>query len=797
MKVPVNWLKDYVNIDHLSEKELIDKLVLTGSNNEGYSKGCDCVENVVVGHITEIKQHPNADRLSICQVDIGSEVVQIVTGATNINVGDYVPVATHGATIANGIKIKRGKLRGEPSNGMLCSLEEMGYEKSVVPKAFDDGIFILDKPYTLGMDILEALSLDETIIEFEITPNRPDCLSVIGIAREVSASFDLETKYPKGNVHKVVDNVEDYAKVTVEAPDLCPRYVARVVKNIVIKPSPMWLQLRLMHAGMRPINNIVDITNYVMLEYGQPIHAFDLDTVKEHHIIVKRAIENEKMTTLDDKERALNEDVLVIADAEKSIGIAGIMGGGNTEISPETKNILIEVATFDKTNIRKSSKELGLRTEASSRYEKGVSVALPPIVVDRVCELIEKLGAGEVVAGRIDEYPVEKTTVEIPYRVDTINKIIGISLSLDEMIAILEKLEIKTEMKDGVPTAIIPYYRLDLEKEIDIVEEIARIYGYDRIGMTLPSFNSWGAKTNAQRIEDLAKMELLSSGVNEILTYSFVSKKELDRINLPEESMLRRQVELINPLGEEYSVMRSTLIPNVLEVLARNSNRKIEAARLFEIGSIFLPKALPITELPIEKKMLTIGAYGEHEDFFTLKGIVENVLTGLGIAGYYFEKEEKHSTYHTGRCANIVWNDHILGTLGEVHPIVCENFDISHRAYIADLDFNLLIQLTDEEKKFKAIPKHPAVERDIAVLVKDDITSRQIEEIVKETAGELLESVKMFDIYKGKQIAEGYKSVAYALIFRAEDRTLVDEEVSKIFERVLEALASKLEAQLR
>lgn len=797
MKVPVLWMKDYVDINDIDEKTLIEKLILTGSNNEGTHKGAAALENVVVGHITEIKQHANADKLSICQVDTGDEVLQIVTGATNIRVNDYVPVAKHGAVIADGIKIKKGKLRGEVSNGMLCSLEEMGYEKSCIPKAFDDGIFILDKPYPLGMNILEALNIDETVIEFEITPNRPDCLSVIGMAREVAASFDRKTQYPKGVIKSETGDAHDYAAVEVTAPDLCPRYVARIVRNIEIKPSPVWMQFRLMHAGMRPINNIVDITNYVMLEYGQPIHAFDLDTVSDHKIIVRRAEPNEVLTTLDDKARALNEDILVIADTKKSVGIAGIMGGGNTEISPSTKNILIEVATFDKSNIRKSSKELGLRTEASSRYEKGVSVSLPPIVVNRVCELIELLGAGEVIGGMIDVYPEKREATEIPFRPEVINNVNGTNLTLDEMIEILQKLEIETVMKADIPTAVIPYYRLDLEKEIDLVEEVARIYGYDNIGKTLPAFDAWGAKTNAQRIEDIAKLELIASGVDEILTYSFVSKKDLDKINLSEDSILRNQVTLINPLGEEYSCMRSTLMPNVLEVLARNSNRKIENARIYEMGSVFLPKELPVKQLPIEKKMLTIGCYGEHEDFFTLKGIVENVLGGLGITGFLFEKEANHPTFHSGRCANIIWDNHILGTLGEVHPIVCENYDLSTRAYVADLDFNILLQITNEERKFKAIPKHPAVERDIAILVKDEITSYEVEKIVKETAGVLLESVKMFDVYKGKQIPDGYKSVAYALIFRADDRTLVDDEVNVIFENVLKVLSSELDAQLR
>ena len=794
MRVPVKWLKEYVNIDGITEKELIDKLVLTGSNNEGSHAVAEGIENVVVGKITKISRHPDADKLSICKVDIGSEEIQIVTGATNINEQDYIPVALHGAIIAGGTRLKKGKLRGEESNGMLCSLEEMGFDKATIPKGFDDGILILDKPYELGMNIMDALDLRDTVIEFEITPNRADCLSIIGMARETAASFEREVTLPKGETKNQTGNVNDFAKVEIQAPELCYRYVARVVNEVKIESSPLWLQLRLMNAGMRPINNIVDITNYVMLEYGQPIHAFDLNTVSQNKIIVKRASDGEVFTTLDDKERTLTSDMLVIADADRTIGIAGIMGGENTEISDETNRILIEVASFDKSNIRKSSKELGLRTEASSRFEKGVSRELPLRVANRVCELIEKLNAGTVIDGAIDVYPSLMETVMIPYRPERISAIIGEKLTEEEIKNILERLEIKTIDGENGKIAEIPYHRLDLEKEIDLVEEVSRLYGYDKIGMTLPKTDTWGARTNSQLIEEQAKLELMSNGVDEILTYSFVSRKELDKINLSQSSQLRNQVELINPLGEEFSVMRSSLIPNVLEVLARNNSRKVKQARIYEMGSIFLPRE---NELPIEKKMLTIGIYGENEDFFSLKGICENILEGLGIEGFYFDAEQNHPTFHSGRCANIIWGTHIIGTLGELHPIVTENYDLQTRGYVADLDFNMMIQMAKSDYKFKHIPKYPAIERDIAILVKDEITSLQIERVVIEHGGELLESVKMFDIYKGKQIAAGYKSVAYGLVFRAMDRTLVDEDVNKVFDKILKALENELHAQLR
>lgn len=793
MRVPVEWLGEYVKIDQMDLKDLMDRLVLTGSNNEGAHRICDGIENVVVGKIIEIKQHENADKLSVCQIDVGSETLQIVTGATNISEGDFIPVALHGSIIAGGVKIKKGKLRGEVSNGMLCSLEELGFDGAAIPKEFDDGILILDKPYELGMDIIKALKLDEPVIEFEITPNRSDCLSVLGMSREVAASFDLNVELPKLYQDQATSEIEKYASVKIQDEDLCPRYAAKVIKNIKIESSPLWMQLRLMQAGMRPINNIVDITNYVMLEYGQPIHAFDLASVKDGNIVIRRACENERIVTLDDKERSLTDEMLVIADAEKPIAIAGVMGGANTEITGATKTVLLEVATFDKSAIRKTSKELGLRSEASSRFEKGVSEKLPEVVVNRLCKLIEELGAGEVVPGLIDAYPSPKDPASIPFRVERINQLIGTDLSLEEIKSLLNKLEIEVLENNGL-SAVPPHYRLDLEKEIDLVEEVARLYGYDKIKMTLPKTSTWGALTNGQRIEKAAKEELLASGVDEILTYSFVSKKDLDRIHLPENSYLRKQVELINPLGEEFSVMRSSLIPNVLEVLSRNFNRKNQSVRIFEMGSVFLPRE---NNLPIERKMLTVGVYGEHEDFFTLKGVIESLLDGINVQNYYFEKETNAPTYHKGRCANIFVGEHLIGTVGELHPLVQEEYNIGTRTFIADLDFNIIMQLVVEDKRFSPIPKYPAVERDMAILVKDEVTSMQIENLVKASGGSILESVRMFDMYKGKQIPEGHKSVAYALIFRSEDKTLSDDEVNKVFDAILNKLEIELSAQLR
>ena len=791
MKLPIEWLKAYVDIEDLPQDHLVDRLIMTGSNSEGVHVTAKGIEKVVVGRIDKISAHPEAEKLVLCQTDIGEETVQILTAATHMKEKDYVPVALHGATLAEGLKIKKGKLRGEVSNGMFCSLEELGVEKNAIPKFYEDGLLILDQAYPLGTDVVELLKLNEPVIEFEITPNRPDCLSIIGLAKEVAATFDKPLKtFPVLELSKAP--LEGLSLV-VEDSDKCPRYMAKCVKDVQIKPSPLWMQIRLIQAGMRPINNMVDITNYVMLELGQPIHAFDFDAIQTGKIGVRCAVENETIETLDGKERALERDMLVITDGSRPIAIAGVMGGADTEVSAQTTNVLLEVAHFDKSNIRKTSKDLGLRSEASSRFEKGVSEHLVETAMARLCYWIETLEVGTVVSGTAEHYPSPKAPIQIPYDAAFINKIIGTTLSDEAISDLLEKLEIETV--DGV--AHIPLHRLDLLKPIDLVEEVARMYGYDQIHMTLPKMNAWGAYTNAQLIEERAKHELFCNGVNEILTYSFVSSKDLDKIRTSAHSVLRNQVQLINPLGEEYSTMRSTLMPNVLEVLSRNYNRKNANVRLFELGSVFLPKEMPIKSQPLEKKMLTIGAYGEQEDFFTIKGTVEAVLTGLGIEGYRFEKEVNHPTYHKGRCANVFWHDHLIGTLGELHPMVLENYNIGSRAYVADLDFNILLQLAKEVKLFKAIPKFPAIERDMAVVVEESVTNYDVESVVKSVSGELLESVKLFDVYRGPQIGDGNKSVAYALVFRAQDRTLTDEEINPVFEAILKALEEKVNAQLR
>lgn len=797
MLVPINWLNNYVKVDEMDIDLLEKELIMSGSNTEGINNFGNSFENIVIGKIETIDEHPNADSLFIMQVNIGKKKIQIITSATNCNMNDYVPVALDGAVIADGTKIKKGKLRDEVSEGMLCSLEEMGFNKSVIPQKYVHGIYILNGEFTLGEDIKTALKLDDPIIEFEITPNRPDCLSMLGMARETAATFDKSLELPDLAIQNEIEDVNDYVSITIEDEDLCSRYAGRVIKDVEIKESPTWLQLALMKAGVRPTNNVVDITNYIMLEYGQPIHAFDLDTLKGNQIIVRRAENGEKIVTLDDVERKLTEDNLVICDAEQPVAIAGIMGGDETEVKSYTKNILIEVANFDAKNIRESSKSLGLRSEASSRYEKGISPSIVKNTADRVCHLIEKLGAGTVVKGIIDQYPRKVEEKEISIRINRVNDLLGTSIAADDMMSILDKLSIKTKLVDDKIIAIPPLFRLDLNKEIDFVEEIARIYGYENIEKTLPAGNTWGDKTYSQKIESMAKEILFSTGVSEITTYSFVSPSILDDLRISKESYLRRYVELENPLGEEFSMMRTTLVANMLKIIKNNYNRNIKEARLFELGNIFIPKQIPVIDEPYEKKRLVISSYGEKETFFTVKGVLENLLEGLGIKEYRLLKENNNPTYHPGKCATIESNEKVLGTIGEMHPKTMENFDVDERVYIIDIDFDELLNQSNIKIKFESIPKYPSIERDIALLVKKDVSHQEIIDVINNYGGKHLANVSLFDIYEGKQIDEGFKSMAYNLIFRSKERTLKEEEVTEKYELIIKKIEEELEAELR
>ncbi len=796
MLVPLKWLKEYVNIDDININTLSDGMIMSGSNIETVETLGEDMDKVVVGKILEITSHPNADKLVITKVDIGSEVIQIVTGATNIKEGQYVPIVLAGGFLPGGLKIKKGKLRGEESNGMMCSAKELGIPDKVVPVKQRDGIFILDREYPLGQDIREVMGLKGHIIEFEITSNRPDCLSILGIARETAATFNKPFGYPQISLKEEAGD-KNLAEIEVLNNDLCKRYVARTVTDVKIEESPLWLQIKLMEAGMRPINNIVDITNYVMLEMGQPLHAFDLSTVAENRIIVKNAQDGDSFITLDGASRKLDSSMLMINDGEKAVGIAGVMGGENSEITDETKTILLESANFDADSIRKTSKKLSLRTEASSRFEKGIDPNICLDAANRVCQLIEELGAGKVVKNIIDIYPQKIEEKEIKIRPSRVNELLGTNIDKTHIKEIFTRLEIQSEIVEETIIAKAPTFRLDLLEEIDFVEEVARIYGFDNLPVTLPKGNTQGAKTNGQIIEDYTKNILNSVGFSEILTYSFVSPKGLDKIATPEDSFLRRTIRLINPLGEETSTMRTTMMPNMLEVMARNYNRGVEEVKAFELGRVFLPKELPVTNLPIEKLSLSMGMYGGKNDFFVMKGAIVALIDKLGVDECKFIPEKNHSSFHPGRCASIQYGNHILGVFGEVHPDVGDNYGVDIRFYLAELDFNLIMQLAKLERVYKGLARYPAISRDIALVVKEDIYVNEIEEIIKENGKKLLEKIELFDVYQGKQIQEGYKSVAYKLIYRAEDRTLTDEEVGVIHDKIINELNKKLDATLR
>lgn len=795
MKAPLSWLKEYVDIK-VDPKEFADAMTMSGSKVEGIEHQGGEISNVVVGKILSVEKHPDADKLLVSMVDVGNEAVQIVTGAKNISAGDYIPVALHGSTLPGGTKITKGKLRGVVSNGMMCSINELDLNRDNYPDAAEDGIFILDKEYTPGMDIKEALGLNETVIEFEITSNRPDCLSMLGLAREAAATLGTELKKPQIRVKEEGDDVNKYASVEIKAEDLCPRYAARVVKDVKIGPSPKWMRDRLRAAGIRPINNIVDITNYVMLELGQPMHAFDLANLKGNRIVVRRAEDGEIMHTLDDQERRLDSSMLVIADAERPVAVAGVMGGANSEVTENTKTILFESANFNGTSVRLTAKSLGMRTEASSRFEKGLDVENVIAALDRAAQLVEEIGAGVVCKGLIDCYVNKTKRKSIKFRPDRINAFLGTSIDRAEMIRIFKTLEF--EVNEDDMTITIPTFRPDVEREADLAEEVARFYGYNNIEATLLSgkTSTIGRKTFKQKVEDIIKSTMISSGLSETYTYSFTSPKVFDMLKLPEAHELRNAVVITNPLGEDYSVMRTTTIPDMLEVISTNYNRRVEEAKLFEVSSIYVPKSLPIDSLPDEKLVLTIGMYG-NADFYDLKGVVEELLMALRIESYEFEPEKSGIIFHPGRTANLIINGRRAGILGEIHPDVAENFEVPERVYAAVIEVQPLVDNASMVSKYRPLPKYPAVSRDIAMLVKDEIMVKQIEDIIKQRAGKMLEDIKLFDVYKGKQVPEGMKSVAYSITFRAEDRTLTDEDVNKVMRKVLDGLENSLGAQLR
>ena len=797
MNTSLSWIKAYVPDLDVTAQEYTDAMTLSGSKVESYEQLDADLDKIVIGQIEKIEKHPDADKLVICQVNVGTgENIQIVTGAPNVKEGQKVPVVLDGGRVAGGhdgkktpggVKIKKGKLRGVPSNGMLCSIEELGSTREMYPEAPENGIYIFDDDAVVGESAIYALGLDDTVVEYEITSNRVDCFGILGIAREAAATFDKKFCPPVVTETGNNENAADYIKVNVHDTDLCPRYCARVVKNIKIAPSPKWMQRRLASQGIRPINNIVDITNYVMEEYGQPMHAYDLDTIAGKEINVRCAAKGEKFVTLDGQERTMDDSVLMICDGEKAIGIAGIMGGENSMITDDVKTMLFEAACFDGTNIRLSSKKIGLRTDASGKFEKGLDPNNAIDAINRACQLIEELGAGEVVGGVVDVYGKVKEGRRIPFDADKVNKLLGTNIEKETMIGYFKKIDLDYDYeKDEV---IVPSWRQDLERLADMAEEVARFYGYANIPTTLPSGEATaGKKSFKMRVEDVAREVAEFCGFSQGMTYSFESPKVFDKLLLPEDSELRKTVVISNPLGEDFSIMRTTSLNGMLTSLSTNYNRRNKDVRLYELGNIYLPKQVPVTELPEERMQFTLGMYGEG-DFFTMKGVVEEFLDRAGLHGKETYDPNAGKTFlHPGRQANIVYDGKVIGYLGEVHPIVAENYAIKDRVYVAVIDMPYIVEMASFDRKYEGIANFPAVTRDISMVMKKEIMVGDIEKVFDEKGGKYLESYKLFDIYEGAQIRAGFKSVAYSLTFRAKDKTLEENDYAPAMNKILKAL---------
>ncbi len=808
MNTSLSWVKAYVPDLDCTAKEYADAMTLSGTKVEGYRRLDENLEKIVVGRINKIEKHPNADKLVICQVQIGEDgtQIQVVTGASNVKEGQKVPVALDGGRVASshkdgesekGFKIKKGKLRGEESDGMMCSIEELGADRDMYPDAPADGIYILsDNPYyadaKIGSDAVEVLGLHDVSFEYEITSNRVDCFGVVGIAREAAATFGKKLFPPKVADTGNNENVNDYVSVEVKSRELCLRYTARVVKNVKIGPSPEWMRRRLASVGIRPINNIVDITNYVMEEFGQPMHAYDLDAIEDRKIIVRRADAGEKFVTLDGCERTLDETMLMICDGKKPIGLAGIMGGENSMITDDVKTILFEAATFDGTNIRLTGKKVGMRTDAQSKFEKGLDPNNAMAAMDRACQLVEELGAGEVVGGAVDFYPVRKEPVSIPYDADKINALLGTCIPEEEIIGYFEAIDLEIDREKKL--AAIPTWRQDLERMADLAEEVARFYGYDRIPMTLPKSSSASGGLSEKLIrEKSVRTAVESYGFCEGMTYSFESPKIYDKLNLDTDDSLRKSIRISNPLGEDYSVMRTSAIGGMLSSLASNAAKRNKNVRLYELANVYIPKELPLVQLPDERMQLTLGMYGEG-DFFTMKGVVEAVMQKLGLnEAALFDPDAGRKFLHPGRQANVVYKGETIAYLGEVHPLVMKNFEmpVSLRVYVAVLDMKAAAAYSDYEVKYKGIPKFPAVARDISLYMKKEIAAGEVEEIIRKQGGELLENYELFDVYEGEQLEDGYKSLAYTITLRANDRTLTDDDANIVMDRIISSLANK------
>ena len=807
MNTALSWIKAYVPGLTCTDQEYCDRMTLTGTKVEGFERMDKNLEKIVVGQIEKIEKHPDADKLIVCQVNIGSEVIQIVTGAPNVKVGDKVPVVLDGGKVAgghdggplpeDGIAIKVGNLRGVPSNGMMCSIEELGSSKDMYPDAPDNGIYIFPDSVKVGDDAIEVLGLHDTVFEYEITSNRVDCYSILGIAREAAATFDKPFVPPVVEVKEAGDDVNNYIKVSIEDTDLCTRYCARVCRNIKIGSSPEWMQRRLAASGIRPINNLVDITNYVMEEYGQPMHAYDLSTIAGGQIIVRRAKDGDEFVTLDGQTRKLDNNVLMICDAEKEIGVAGIMGGENSMITDEVKTVLFEAATFNGPNIRKSAKRLGLRTEASGIFEKGLDPANAKAAIDRACQLIVELGCGEVVSGTVEEgLPIKPLRV-LPFEPAKYNALLGTSVTEEQMLAIFKKLEVEVrDGKDG-KELVIPSFRQDLVGRADMAEEVARFFGYDKIPTTLPKGETTTGKLSFKlRIEQKARDIAEYCGFSQGMTYSFESPKVFNKLLLDADDKARQAITIANPLGEDFSIMRTLSLNGMLTSLSTNYNRRNKNVRLYELGNIYIAKSLPLTEQPEERMQFTLGMYGDG-DFYSLKGVVEEFFDSIGMKKrIVYDPKAGKNFLHPGRQAKIVYEGEELGYIGEVHPAVCDNYAIGTRVYVAVIDILNVLDFATFDRKYEGIAKYPAVTRDISLEVPKSVLAGDIEGVIAQRGGKILESYQLFDLYEGDQIKEGYKSMAYSVTFRAKDRTLEESDVAGAMKKILNGL-EQLGATLR
>ena len=798
MNTSLSWIKMFVPDLDVTAQEYTDAMTLSGTKVEGYEKLDADLENIVIGQIEKIEKHPDADKLIICQVNVGNEVIQIVTGAPNVKEGDKVPVVLPGGRVAGGhdgkktpggVEIKAGKLRGVESFGMMCSIEELGSTREMYPEAPEYGIYIFPEDAVVGESAIHALGLDDVIFEYEITSNRVDCYSVLGIAREAAATFNKKFVPPVVKATGNDEKAEDYIKVTVEDTDLCPRYCARVVKNVKIGPSPKWMQRCLAANGIRPINNLVDITNYVMEEFGQPMHAYDLDTIANREIVVRRAGKDEKFVTLDGQERRMDENVLMICDGEKAVGIAGIMGGENSMITDQVKTVLFEAACFDGTNIRLSSKRIGLRTDASGKFEKGLDPNNAQAAIDRACQLMEELGAGEVVGGMVDVYTTTKEPVRVPFEPEKINSLLGTDISREQMLEYLSRVELAYDAETN--EIVAPTFRHDIFRTADIAEEVARFYGYDNIPTTLPSGEATTGKLPFKlRIEEVARDVAEYCGFSQGYCYSFESPKVFDKLQIPADDPQRNAIVISNPLGEDFSIMRTISLNGMLTSLATNYNRRNKNVRLYELGNIYIPKTLPLTELPEERMMFTLGMYGDG-DFFDMKGVIEEFFDQVGMhKKVEYDPKAGKPFLHPGRQALIRYEGDTIGYLGEVHPAVADTYGIGTRAYVAVLDILNVVKHATFDRKYEGIAKYPAVNRDISMVVPKNILVGEIEHMIAQRGGKILEHYELFDIYEGSQIQAGFKSVAYSITFRSKDKTLEESEVSAAMKKILNGLES-------